>query len=125
MPLVKFCQSHNIIVNPWTPLARADSWHCGPDGDSCPPLPVPTPLNDPVAIQIGAKYNKTAPQIQLAWQWQLGMAGQVRSQNVGHMLDNLMVFDVKISDEDMEALSNRPQYQCTTPHCTTNSTAMA
>jgi diketogulonate reductase-like aldo/keto reductase len=79
-------------------------------------------LTDPVALSIGAAHNASAAAVQLAWQLQLGMAVNPRSQNAAHMLQLLSAPGLTLTAAEMAALSSRPQYACAPPECSTWST---
>ena len=67
----------------------------------------------PTAIEIGDKYQKSAAQIWLRWQWEYGIISNPRTRNVTHMMENMNIFDFKLSDDDMNTLnelSNIPPY---------------
>lgn len=100
---LKFCQQHHIQFNGYSPLGV-------PDRRTFKPPMAPTPNKDPVVLDVASRTKMTPAQVQLAWQWQLGLITNPRSQNAQHMLDNLNVFDLpKLSDKDMQSLSSRPQ----------------
>lgn len=109
--LLDYCNQNGIVFNSWTPFARPDSWVMQAPCAT-------TPITDATAAAIGAKYNRTGAQFQLAFQVSLGVAPQPRTQNVVHMWDNLNIFDIELSDADLQALWGVPQNQCAPPACT-------
>lgn len=109
--LVAYCQANGILVNSWTPFARPDSWTMQPPCAS-------SPIYDPAAAAIGAKYGVTGPQVQLAWQIQQGVYPNPRTQNAAHALDNLRVFNIALSQTDLAALAAVPQSNCAPPAST-------
>jgi 2,5-diketo-D-gluconate reductase A len=104
MDLLAYCKAKGIQFNGWVPFARPDSW------TQQPPCAA-SPVQDPVAAAIAAKYNATSTQLQLAWQASLGVALNPRSQNVLHMASNLDM-------SRLAALLARPQSICQPPACT-------
>lgn len=111
--LLAFCNAHGIVFNSWVPFARSDSWV------QQPPC-APTPVQDPTAGAMAARYNATSAQLQLAWQVSLGIAVNPRSQSALHMAQNLDIFDLagRISAADSDALWGAPQSICEPPACT-------
>lgn len=59
----------------------------------------------PVLTEIGAKYGKTAAQIALRWNAQRGVVIIPKSVHKERMEENLNIWDFRLSDEDMEAIS--------------------
>lgn len=117
-PIYSYCRDKGILVNSWVPFARPDSYAPFP-----PPM-APTPLLDPVVASIAAAHSATPAQVMLAWQYQLGIASNPRSQNAQHMIDNLAaIATVTLSADEMASLAARPQYTCQPPSCTTPHTA--
>ncbi|CAF1219100.1 unnamed protein product [Adineta steineri] len=99
--LLDFCQKNNITFNSYAPLASADhatflgtSWN-----------PIPDLRQHPDVIRIAEKYHKSSVQILLRWQWQQGIVMNPRTLNPAHMIENLSIFDFKLSKQDMMILS--------------------
>lgn len=111
--LLEFCSAHGILFNGWVPFSRSDSWV------QQPPC-APTPLEDPSAIAIAARYNTTPASLILAFQAQAGVVLNPRSQNAVHMMENLGIFSLagSISEADMTTLWTAPQSICEPPACT-------
>jgi len=65
-------------------------------------------LTGELVTSIGAKYNKTGPQVALRWQVQQGIPVIPKSDNPKHILQNVQLFDFELSDEDMSALTSSP-----------------
>lgn len=85
---VKANEKYGIVTEAWSPLGRE--------------------LNDakenPEIIEIGEKYNKTAPQVILRWLHQRDIIPIVRSGNPVHQKDNLNIFDFELTDEEMKQI---------------------
>eukprot|EP01084_Bolivina_argentea_P077678 140934_1 len=98
--LLNFCTKNNIQFNSWSPLGapdvQANTW----TGNT------PVLTQHPIAINIGKKYNKSAAQVWLRWNIQLNIIPIPRSNNVSHMLENMDIFDWKLSEDDMNQLYN-------------------
>ena len=75
-----------------------------------PLLSPSTHAQDATLLSIAAAHNRSAAEVTLAWQVQLGVAVNPRSQNAAHMLQNLNFFDITLSGDELTALGNRPQY---------------
>ena len=97
--LVKFAQSMNITVNSYAPLGAPDVEANGFHG-----WPYVLPQN-PIAMNIGKKYNKSGAQVWLRWQWQQGIVLNPRTLNIDHMKENLNIFDFELTSDDMTQLN--------------------
>lgn len=62
-------------------------------------------FENPILVQIGEKYNKTAAQVMLRWNIQRGVAVIPKSVRVERMKENFNVFDFSLSDEDMSKIA--------------------
>lgn len=62
-------------------------------------------FSHPVLTEIGAKYGKTAAQAALRWNVQRGVVIIPKSVHKERMEENLNIWDFRLSDEDMEAIS--------------------
>eukprot|EP01084_Bolivina_argentea_P258101 434989_1 len=98
--LLNYCKKYNIQYNSWAttgaPDVQANIWT-----GNTPVLPL-----HPIAINIGEKYKKSAAQVWLRWQRQLGVIPIPRSNNITHMKENMDIFDFELSKEDMDQLYN-------------------
>ena len=78
---------HNVLTQSYTPLALGK-------------------LNDnPTVNSVAGEYGKTASQVLLRWNLQLGNAVVFRSANAEHIASNLDVFDFELADEHMDAIN--------------------
>ena len=82
--LINYCKSMNIQVQAYTPIARYD--------DRLMRL---TKLR-----AIGAKYNKSIPQVILKWHIMGGVIPVIRSMNVNHLQNNIDIFDFDLTNEE-------------------------
>jgi len=62
-------------------------------------------IKSPVLAEIGAQYNKSAAQVALRWLTQRGIVAIPKSTHKERMEQNLDIFDFRLSDADMQAIS--------------------
>ncbi len=86
--LLKFCRSHEIQLEAYSPLTRG------------------LKLGDPKLVSIGTKYSKSPAQILIRWALQRGTVAIPRSSKKERIYENADVFDFTISSEDMRALDS-------------------
>jgi diketogulonate reductase-like aldo/keto reductase len=86
--LIEYCQSKNIAVEAYTPIARFD--------DRLVKLPA--------LKEIAKKHNKSIAQVILRWHIQNGVIPIVRSLNTNHQKGNISIFDFELTDEDMQVI---------------------
>jgi 2,5-diketo-D-gluconate reductase A len=55
--------------------------------------------------EIGKKYNKNNAQVSLRWHYQRGIVAIPRTSQKAHMIENLNIFDFKLNESDMKAIS--------------------
>lgn len=84
----KFSQDNNVQIEAWGPFAE------GMNGV----------FTNEVLTAIGAKYNKTVAQVILRWLTQRGVVAIPKSARKERMIENINVFDFKLSDEDMKRI---------------------
>ncbi len=81
-------EQFGIVTEAWSPLGRT--------------------LNDvkrhPDLVEIGEKYNKTAPQVIIRWLYQRDILAVVKSGNPVHQKENLAIFDFELTDDEMEKI---------------------
>lgn len=61
-------------------------------------------FNNPVLVEIGKKYGKSAAQVALRWNIQRGVVVIPKSVHEDRIKQNFDVFDFALSDEDMEQI---------------------
>jgi diketogulonate reductase-like aldo/keto reductase len=81
----KFLQENNVQIEAWGPFAE------GMNGV----------FTNEVLAAIGAKYNKTVAQVILRWLTQRGIVAIPKSSRKERMIENINIFDFKLSGEDM------------------------
>jgi diketogulonate reductase-like aldo/keto reductase len=84
-PLIEYCQSQEIQVEAYTPLARMDE----------------RLVRLPLWKNLQKKYNKSISQLVLRWHIQNGIIPVFRSMNPSRFKENLDIFDFEIDNEDM------------------------
>lgn len=63
-------------------------------------------FQNPILVQIGQKYGKSAAQVALRWNIQRGVVVIPKSVHEERMKQNFDVFDFALSDEDMEQIKS-------------------
>nr|BAN20668.1 aldo-keto reductase [Riptortus pedestris] len=90
--LIDFCHAHDISVTSYGPLGR-------PFMDNSLQL-----LDDPVLMQISAKYNKSPAQVALRYQVQRNVIVIPKTITKSRLHENFNIFDFNISTEDMKSI---------------------
>lgn len=85
---IEYCQSQNIILEAYCPLARARN------------------MEDPKLGEIASHYGKTPAQILVKWSVQRGFVPLPKSANGDRMKKNIDIDGFEISREHMEKLNN-------------------
>ena len=85
--LVKFCRSHDIAVQAWSPLGQGGAL-----------------IDNPVLASIGATHGKTSGQVILRWHMQHGYIANPRSRDRQRIAANFAVFDFKLNALEMAAI---------------------
>ncbi len=109
MDLVDYCLAHDIVFLGYSPFGVPD-YKVYPTAGGV--LPAANQLQDPVVLAAAAAHGATPAQVLLAWQWALGIPANPRSMNATHMADNLAAYDLVLTQEEIDALSARPQDMC-------------
>ncbi len=86
--LLGFCQSKNIVLQAYSPLARARKLH------------------DPMLAEVARRYHKTPAQVMIRWSLQHGAVPLPKSSRKERILENADVFDFAIDPNDMKLLDN-------------------
>ena len=85
---IKFCKKHEIVVEAWSPLGRG------------------VILENEFLSEIAKKYNRTIAQICLRWIIQQDIVALPKSVTWERIKSNFEVFDFKLSQEDMDKITN-------------------
>ena len=81
-------KEHGIVTESWSPLGRANNL-----------------LEHPVIQKIADVHEKSIPQIILRWHIQLDALPLPKATSPQRQIDNISVFDFKLSDEEMRTIS--------------------
>ena len=84
-----------IVTQAWSPIGGITSYR----GDG-----TKTTFTDPVILGIGAVHGKSAAQIMLRWQLQLGHSVIPKSVRPERIAENFAVFDFELTAEQMSAI---------------------
>jgi diketogulonate reductase-like aldo/keto reductase len=84
--LLRFCQSHKIQVEAWSPLMQGQI------------------LTEPAVQKLAEKHQKTPAQIVLRWDLQHGVVTIPKSVHANRIAENTRVFDFELSQADMDLL---------------------
>jgi 2,5-diketo-D-gluconate reductase A len=82
---------HAVVTESWSPLGRGHGL-----------------LDDPTVVDIGRTHGKTPAQVVLRWHLQLGLVVIPKSTRPERIRENIDVFDLTLSEEEMAALSALP-----------------
>ncbi len=82
-----YCQEKSIVIQAYSPLTRTKR------------------LKDKTLNKIAEKYNKSAAQILIRWNLQIGTVPIPKANQKKHLEENFNVFDFEIGKEDMVLLS--------------------
>lgn len=86
---LKFLNEHNIQHEAWSPLAQGRNGY----------------FTNETLAEIGKKYGKSNAQVALRWHYQRGIVAIPRTSKKEHMMENLNIFDFKLTESDMEAIA--------------------
>ncbi len=86
--LLNYCRTKKIQVEAWSPLMQGG------------PL-----LHNPVLVDIGRRHGKTAAQVILRWDLQMGVATIPKSVRSERLASNGDIFDFVLSDSEMQAIA--------------------
>lgn len=84
----QFLKDNNVQIEAWGPFAE------GMNGV----------FTNEVLSSIAAKHNKTVAQVILRWLTQRGVVAIPKSSKKERMIENINIFDFKLSDEDFEQI---------------------
>lgn len=84
----QFLQANGVQMEAWGPFAE------GMNGM----------FTNKVLATVGAKYNKTVAQVILRWLTQRGVVAIPKSARKERMIENISIFDFKLTEEDMKSI---------------------
>ena len=79
---------HGIITQSWSPLGRLNG-----------------SMEEKVVKELARKYDKNEAQIILRWHFQLGCVTIPKSSNKLRQVENVNIFDFKLTNEEMDKIS--------------------
>lgn len=85
----KYNKEHNIVTESWSPLGRGKSV-----------------FKEKIVEKLALKYNKSASQIVLRWQIQLGNVPIPKANSTGHQIENINIFDFELSNDEINAMNS-------------------
>ena len=88
---IRYCQERDILVQAWSPLGRQRV------------------LEEPLLIELAAKYDVTPAQICLRFLLQRDINPIPKASSLERMRNNMDIFDFSITTEDMHRLNTLPQ----------------
>ena len=86
--MMKYCNEKQIIIQAYSPLTRTKR------------------LDDDTLNYVAERHNKTAAQILIRWNLQLGTVPLPKANQRQHLEEDINVFDFEIREEDMKLLSS-------------------
>lgn len=89
--LLTYCEGKGIRLEAWSPLGQGHL------------------LTNDTLVSIGKKYGKTAAQVILRWDLQVGVITIPKSINEGRIIENADIFDFELSAEDIAAIDGLNQ----------------
>jgi diketogulonate reductase-like aldo/keto reductase len=89
--ILTFNNHAGIQLEAWSPLGGGES------------------LSNPAINAIAEKYNKSAAQVILRWDWQMGIVTIPKSSHEKRIIQNSDIFDFKLSDDDMKQIADLDQ----------------
>ena len=98
---------NQIELHPWLQQEELRSLHrkLGITTEAWSPLGRGRVLQDPVVLELAAAHGRTAAQIVLRWQVQLGNTVVPKASSHARLRENLDVFGFALDAADMEALA--------------------
>lgn len=87
--LRKTLDKYGIKLMAWYPLGHGDK----------------SLIQEPVFMELGKKYGKTAAQVILRWHTQMGFVVIPGSKNVGHIKENLDILDFTLTEAEMAEIA--------------------
>ncbi|WKY12009.1 hypothetical protein Q1695_003514 [Nippostrongylus brasiliensis] len=102
--LQELCKKLNISFTAYAPLGSPGRKVSRPDGV----WPEGDPMTDPLVKQIAAKHDKTPAQILLRHLTQRGISAIPKSINPDRIVENISIFNFKLTPEEVEQLNSVP-----------------
>lgn len=103
---------NQIEVNPWKQMDELVDY-CAKKGIHImvySPLTMGKTLKNPQLLELGSKYNKSPAQIQLRYLVQRNLVPIPKTTNKERMVENMDIFDFKLTDLEMKNLGDPGSY---------------
>lgn len=91
--------AHGIVTQSWSPIGGS-----GGSGGMRPKADGRHLLAEPILLELGGKYGKSAAQIVLRWHVQHGLSPIPKSVRPERIAENFDLFDFELDADDMEAI---------------------
>jgi len=85
--MLTYCQTRGIVIQAYSPLTRT------------------LRLQDTTLTTIASRYGKSPAQLLIRWSLQTGTVPLPKANQLHHLRENIDVFDIEISADDMAALN--------------------
>ena len=92
--LKEYLEQFGTLIMAWYPLGHGDKGL----------------MEEPVFTELASKYNKSNAQIILRWHTQVGNIVIPGSKNEEHIKDNIDIFDITLTDEEIARISEIDKY---------------
>jgi diketogulonate reductase-like aldo/keto reductase len=86
---------HGVLTQAWSPIGGITFYRDGQHGST---------LEDPVIGRIAEAHGKSPAQVMLRWHVQQGRSAIPKSTRPDRITENLDVFDIELSDDDLAAI---------------------
>ncbi len=89
-----FDDEHQVVTQAWSPLGRGGEI-----------------FKEPLLQQLAEKYHKSAAQVILRWELQLGVGAIPKANSYAHQIGNLDIFDFELTNDEVASLTalDRPR----------------
>lgn len=97
--LLRYCQQERIAYTAFSPLGASSYYSLGMAD------PSESVMENPVVTRIAKEVDRTAAQVLLRWGVQRGTSVIPKTSNRDRMVENLDIFDFKLTDQQMQDIS--------------------
>jgi diketogulonate reductase-like aldo/keto reductase len=91
---------HGIITQAWSPIGGVKRY-----GAKASKEGAQDPLSHPTVVLLAKNHGKTAAQIILRWQIELGTSPIPKSVRAGRITENIDIFDFALTSEEVQAIN--------------------
>lgn len=93
-----YCEKNGIAIEAWSPIMKGQV------------------MEEPLLIKIGEKYGKSPVQVTLRWHFQNNVIAIPKSSSPKRIHDNSLIFDFKLSEEEMNEIETLDSGNRLGPH---------